>query len=285
MILENPKYEIIEQEPTIEGMFKQIELAGRTCYKSEDKITIDSAKKFVQKLIECKHFAMLEHGTIYLKMPANAPELNELSIIHNPWIVINKVEEKDNTWYAIITNYRLLIEHFSTKYIEDLLQNYFCKPTEHHAKRRTVKLTTSLHVYKDLTRHRKMSFAIESTRYCNYSKSKFGKELTFIRPIWCDSIENDELLETDIEFYSSLAAIEKCYMNLIENGWKPQCAAEILPQCIKADVVITGFEHDWEWMFKVRADGITGKPHPEVERIMIPIARDLREKRMMEHVC
>ena len=66
MKLIDPSYEILEQEPGIEGMLKQIERAGRTCYKSEDKITANSAREFVQRMIDSKHTAMLEHGTCYL---------------------------------------------------------------------------------------------------------------------------------------------------------------------------------------------------------------------------
>ena len=61
--------EIIPQTPGIDGIYKQIEKAGRTCYKSEDKITEDSAKKFVDMLATNKHGAMLEHGTVYLDLP------------------------------------------------------------------------------------------------------------------------------------------------------------------------------------------------------------------------
>ena len=274
MTIETPKYEIIEQEPTVGGMFKQIEIAGRTCYKSEDKITEDSAKKFVQKLIESKHFAMLEHGTVYLKIPANDLIWKDLSVAESQWFIANKVCDEHQNWWAITTNYRVLVENFSPQFVHDLIYNYFCEPTEHHEKRRTVKLTTSIHVYKDLTRHRKMSYAIESTRYCNYSKDKFDNNITFIDPIWCSDDQDNNRA-----FYESLKNIEQCYMNLIKSGWKPQQAAEILPQCTKADVVITGFDKDWEWIFKVRVDGITGKPHPEVERIMVPIAKELRGMR------
>ena len=62
----NASYEIWEQEPGIQGIFKQIERAGRICYKSEDNITEDSAEPFVQRMIDSKHTAMLEHGTVYL---------------------------------------------------------------------------------------------------------------------------------------------------------------------------------------------------------------------------
>ena len=67
MKLIESKVEVIEQQPGLEGVYKQTELAGRTCYKSEDKITEDSAKEFVDRMIKSKHGAMLEHGTVYLK--------------------------------------------------------------------------------------------------------------------------------------------------------------------------------------------------------------------------
>lgn len=69
MKLIKPSFEIIEQQPGLEGIHKQIELAGRTCYKSEDKITPDSAKSFVDRMVKSGHGAMLEHGTVYLKIP------------------------------------------------------------------------------------------------------------------------------------------------------------------------------------------------------------------------
>ena len=69
MRLIKPNVEIIEQQPGLEGMYKQIELAGRTCYRSEDKITEDSAKGFVDRMIKSGHGAMLEHGTVYLRIP------------------------------------------------------------------------------------------------------------------------------------------------------------------------------------------------------------------------
>ena len=76
MRLIKPNVEIIEQQPGLEGMYKQIELAGRTCYKSEDKITEDSAKAFVDRMINSQHFAMLEHGTVYLRIPIEEYEKN-----------------------------------------------------------------------------------------------------------------------------------------------------------------------------------------------------------------
>ena len=88
MKLIKPSFEIIEQKPRdivipadmeigprmwkdelINSVYRQIEIAGRTCYKSEDKITETSAKEFVDRMVKSGHGAMLEHGTVYLKVP------------------------------------------------------------------------------------------------------------------------------------------------------------------------------------------------------------------------
>ena len=62
--------EILPQTCGLDGIYKQIEIAGRTSYKSEDKITEDSAKRFVDMLLNRGHTAPLEHGTVYLLITA-----------------------------------------------------------------------------------------------------------------------------------------------------------------------------------------------------------------------
>lgn len=287
MKLINPSYEILEQESGLQGVYKQIELAGRTCYKSEDRITEDSAEKFVNAMIKNGHTAMLEHGTVYLYIKHNEqngvdmgdPYDISFDLLFSPYVKRNSNFDTHETWYT--TNLRWLVEKYPEQAEnqaysfswKDIIEHYGCEPTENHPKRHTVKLTTSLHVYKDLTRHRTMSFAIESTRYCNYSKGKYGSELTFIEPCW-----NIEGL-SDILFKTALEKIEDSYIRLIEEcGWQAQQAAEVLPQCVKADVVITGFEDDWNHMFDLRALETTGKPHPEVKRIITPIMNEFYEK-------
>lgn len=290
MKLINPTYEIINQKSgTLDDIYKHIELCGRTCYKSEDRITENSAEKFVEAMIKNGHTAMLEHGTVYLYIKHNNydrygidmgdPYGISLDLLFSPYVKHHTNFDTHESWYT--TNLRWLVEKYPEQTEnqaysfswKDIIERYGCEPTEHHPKRHTVKLTTSLHVYKDLTRHRTMSFAIESTRYCNYSKGKFGSELTFIRPCWCGkSAIQDNLFE------SELKAIEGVYLQLITDGWQAQQAAEILPQCVKADVVITGFEDDWNHIFDLRSLGTTGKPHPEVERIITPIMKEFHEK-------
>lgn len=129
MKLIESKVEVIEQQPGLDGVYKQIELAGRTCYKSEDKITEDSAKEFVDRMIKSKHGAMLEHGTVYLKLQNPT---HYLFYSQNKYTKTNFVEGR----YYITTNLRVLVEN---NWLDDL--QYICEPTEHHEKRITARFT------------------------------------------------------------------------------------------------------------------------------------------------
>lgn len=296
MRLIDPSYEILEQQDGLQGVYKQIELAGRTCYKSEDKITDESAENFVQRMIDSGHTAMLEHGTVYFYIKReedgginpNDPFEIDFDTIFCKYGQHKTNFETHETFFT--TNLRWLVEQYPNDW-KKIYKYYARTPDERWPKRRTVKLTTSLHVYKDLTRHRKASFAIESTRYCNYSKGKFGSELTFITPIWCDKEEIDKYGEyhvvdraktLDSAFMATLNRIENEYIYLVENGWQAQQAAELLPQCVKADVIITAFDDDWKHIFNLRAKGTTGKPHPEVQRIMIPLMNEFISRKYID---
>ena len=192
MKLINSKYEIIEQEPGLEGIYKAIERAGRTCYKSEDKITDTSAKEFVDRMIKSGHGAMLEHGTVYLGRPVfpdiglNGGYSYETDGFYKKYIdnKFSHVEVKPFKWSGedgcyVTTNLRVLVEN---NWLDDL--QYICEPTEYHERRVTVHFVCDRGVSHEFVRHRVFSFAQESTRYCNYSKDKFGNELTFITPGW-----------------------------------------------------------------------------------------------------
>lgn len=168
MKLVKQSYEIIPQENFLVGMYKHIEKAGRICYKSEDKITEDSAKKFVERMIISKHTAMLEHGTVYLKKEYDSKvQFFEDSITEfytdNPYskcLRIRLTEDRQGKQLCCITtNYRVLIENDR---LDDL--KYLCEPTKYHEKRITVKFTTDQGILREFTRHRVFSFAVESTR-------------------------------------------------------------------------------------------------------------------------
>ena len=158
MKLIKPNVEIIEQQPGLEGMYKQIELAGRTCYKSEDKITEDSAKAFVDRMIKSGHGAMLEHGTVYLTIPITDSTSYRIDAYRRNKYTRSDIS-KDVRNYYITTNLRVLVEN---NWLNDL--QYICEPTEYHEKRITVKWTCDRGVSHEFVRHRVFSFAMESTR-------------------------------------------------------------------------------------------------------------------------
>lgn len=271
MRLIKPSFEIIEQKPGIEGVYKQIELAGRTCYKSLDKITEDSAKGFVDRMIKSGHGAMLEHGTVYLVIPYDYADIScrlEVPIVsdivekykRNPYTQWHMRDDGFSRLAFITTNYRVLVEN---NWLDDL--KYQCEPSEHHVKRVTVKFVCDRGVSHEFVRHRVFSFAQESTRYCNYSKDKFGNELTFIEPCWdWGSVTRDGF----VAFQTALVEAENMYLYLLQNGWKPQQARAILPNSLKTELIMTGTIKQWEGFFKLRD---AKDAHPQARELAQPL--------------
>lgn len=207
----NAGYKILTE--ISEGGIKElqhIEKIGRVCYKSEGLITEDgaSARKFIRKLINNGHEAMLEHSSL------------------------------------------------------------------------SVLFTVDRGVTHELVRHRIMSFAQESTRYCNYSGDKFGNEITVIRPcFWSkDAIEADitgDTLSAYTVWQEACEQAEEAYLRILECGGTPQQARSVLPTSIKADITLTGNYREWRHFFKLRACGITGAPHPQMLEVTIPLLREV----------
>lgn len=193
-----PGYEILT--PIRGDELQLIEKAGRTCYKSEENITDESAKKFVAGLINRHHEAMLEHSFLSIR--------------------------------------------------------FICDRGVSH----------------ELVRHRLASFAQESTRYCNYSKDKFGGELTFIDPLFWekDSFEYSRWLKV-----CEMAEDEYCRL-LSKPGVTPQEVRSVLPNSIKTEVVMSANYREWRHFFKLRAARATGPAHPQMEELTIPLLEELK---------
>ena len=294
MKLIKPYFNIIEQQSGLEGMYKQIEMAGRTCYKSEDKITEDSAKEFVDRMIKSGHGAMLEHGTVYLTIPGEhePDEWGRADVFINykgsyrynkySKVVVEYWEQEPvgtqcefckkipRSRLHITTNLRVLVEN---DWMEDL--QYICEPTEYHEKRITVRYTSDIHFYKDTTRHRVFSWAIESTRFCNYLKKKFGASISFLIPCWLKE-------EEELEFEEDLRTIESIYFKWINKGWQAQQAAYFLIQGTKAEIIMTGFVSDYKHFFDLRSElAVTGKPHPTVVELVEPLRQEFINRNLV----
>lgn len=300
MRLIKPSFEIIEQKPGIDGLLQHIERCGRTCYKSEDKITEESAPKFVDMLVKRGHTAMVEHGTVYLKYDIiehgsmnlpNKYHFNKYSVVtinneplHGYEIPEYKEKFNGHTYAYITTNYRVLLQN---DWLDDL--KYQCEPSEHHVKRVTVKFVCDRGVSHEFVRHRVFSFAQESTRYCNYSKDKFGGDCTFIIPSWIDSNDFEisrtlrwgEHLTYEVEritgdpnnaplsvYLQSLLQAEEAYMELLKEGWIAQQARAVLPNSLKTELIMTGTIEQWEGFFKLRC---AKDAHPQARELAVPL--------------
>lgn len=284
-LIESSVQIIEEKDP-----YKMIELAGRTCYKSEDKITENSAKEFVDRMIKLGHGAMLEHGTVYLAYIVFIMDVDNENNLTPEHIFYkyqsnkySKVKVVPYSWSGedavyVTTNLRVLVEN---NWLDDL--QYQVEPTEHHEKRITAKFICDRGVSHEFVRHRVFSFAQESQRYCNYSKDKFGNELTFIKPTWLDiptgdytywdgdwcDIDNMKIqLPSDNgiadNFLWCLNNAGMQYRLLINKGLKPQEARAILPNATKTELVMTGFESDWDHFFELRCSGAA---HPDAKKL------------------
>lgn len=238
----------------LDSIYEQIERCARVCYKSEPK---GDPKEFVDRLIKNGHTAMLEHGTVYLIIKW-WHIIKFIKYLFNPYSKIRRYK-------YITTNLRVLVEK---DWLDDL--KYIVAPTALHRKRYSLKFTTSIGITRELIRHRKFSFANESTRYCNYSKDKFDSEITFIEPWWLssdkviDSMAYDNAYEL---FVSSCEEAEGYYMTMLDSGFKPQDAREFLPLATKSEIVMTGFQEDWIHFFNLRLRETTGKAHPDMKNL------------------
>ena len=191
------------------------------------------------------------------------------------------MNNSENDYWYITSNYRVIIEN---EWIDDL--QYLCEPTEFHAKRITVHFVCDRGVSHEFVRHRVFSFAQESTRFCNYSKGKFGNQLTCIIPSWLGLEEDSYSLEDVEEKYDKCLIIDRCkneeeasfvralcyaereYFDLLELNWKAQQARDVLPNSLKTELVMTGTIKQWEGFFKLRD---AGSAHPQAYELAHPL--------------
>jgi thymidylate synthase (FAD) len=302
-------FEIIEQEPGINGIYKSSELPGRICYGSQNKMAEGTAEIFCKGLMKSSHGAPLEHGTVYLKVPHNykyecynAEFYDNGTVLdkylHNPY---SKVYNTYDCIY-VTTNLRVLFEN---EWMDDL--KYLCEPTEYHEKRYTVRFTVDRFTGEEFLRHRKASFNRESTRYVLFTKEKFGNgSIKYIIPTWlldkiddineikklsvsdfCESIikyEKDEIELSDIFVWeSALKIAEWSYCTLTNiHGWKAEEARTVLPCAINSPLIKTAFISDWKHFFNLRVKGTTGKPHPQASELAEPLMHEFIKRGYLE---
>lgn len=284
MKLIKQSFEFINQTDfSLVGIKKHIERCARVSYKSEDKITDTSYEKFVNMLESRGHDRPLEFGTVYLSRTSQKEDNMEWldKYAYNPWSKFSfgngstRINgELRNTVY-VTTNYRVIKEH----HWEDDLQ-YLCEPTEYHYKRYTIHMILDRGVMDEFRTHIGLSHLAESTRYVNYSKEKFGSEVTFIKPCWCNIPEGDygtpdyipdrlpRMGATEAGLIDALQYAEYYYFFLLSEGWTPQQARSVLSLSIKSELISCGFKDSWENFF-YRRDAPDA--HPMAQEIAKPM--------------
>lgn len=284
MKLIKQSFEFINQTDfSLVGIKKHIERCARVSYKSEDKITDTSYEKFVNMLESRGHDRPLEFGTVYLSRTSQKEDNMEWldKYAYNPWSKFSfgngstRINgELRNTVY-VTTNYRVIKEH----HWEDDLQ-YLCEPAEYHYKRYTAHMILDRGVMDEFRTHVGLSHLAESTRYCNYSKDKFGNEITFIKPCWCNIPEGDygtpdyipdrlpRIGATESGLIDAFQYAEYYYFFLLSEGWTPQQARSVLPLSIKSELISCGFKDSWENFF-YRRDAPDA--HPMAQEIAKPM--------------
>ena len=312
MKLINSNYEIMEPvDYSLDNLYKFVELCGRVCYKSEDRITSDSATKFVNRMIKSGHTSVLEHGTVYLKIRLDSNCTQEFKNWYNdifstfdysPYSIVSKLLSVNGYEIMYITtNLRVLYENA----LLDELKPYFCtQPEDMHERRYTVRFICDRGISHEFVRHRAFSFSQESTRYCNYNKDKFNNEVTYIIPSTCNDIPDNTSLEdrskvnyfvwgnidphhtntpkvsefTRQFLYRSIDA-ELSYIVLTNKGYTAQQARQILPNAIKTELIMTGFASQWEHFFELRDDK---KAHPDAQKLAKPLHEEFINRKYID---
>ena len=245
-------------------------------------------------MIASEHTAMLEHATVYLTLDEHDDRTD--FYCHNRFTHVNMVDGKA----YITTNLRVLVENGRMDDLKEL-----CEPTALHERRVTVHFTTQVAITREFNRHRVNSMAEQSTRYCNYSKEKFGAEITINLPQWVKelpdgawtstieegtvSLDDDAFLAltkkvvageadaADNWLFANLAA-ERAYLNLTALGRKPQEARVVLPLDTNTELIHTAFLSDWKHFFDLRALGTTGAPHPDAKAVALPLYEEMKRR-------
>ena len=295
---------VIEERDELRGNLTAIERAARTCYKTEDRITDTSAEKMVRSLRQRQHYAMLEHGdyiftfTDYhlydIVVTVLRRLMEETGVV--PLLAFTNIAERPiisgniRAWREFIASDSAAAYYFTglidPVYIEDLItpEDRCDDPRVcqlHYADlvgeverrthlRQTVRFTIDRGVSHEFVRHRVMSFAQESTRWCNYSGDRFGREITVIDP--CYLIPGTEAY---MLWKRQCMSAEVGYFTEMNIGLQPEEARALLVNSTKTELVMTGTLGQWDHFFDMRARQTTGKAHPQAAEVAIPLMGEM----------
>ncbi len=280
----------------IDDFYDKIAYVAHNCYQVEGKTP---NRDFVTNLIKSSHLAMIEHFVFHFMIDEKL--FIKLQSLMNKYIVLSKTNE-DNQFLLTLSCRPLLenrsIEEFipiinalpsdvsSIFNVKSIDESHIIVPIdEAYLKHlyeiniisekvykehcyRSIKIITDRGVTHELVRHRPCSFAQESTRYCNYSKNKFGNSITLIKPL-----DYDKYADTYDKYYQSF---EDGYFELINKGARLDVARALLPNGLKTSIIVTASLEEWDHIFELR---MANGAHPDMIETMKRVKEVIDEKR------
>ena len=306
MRLINQSHEIISEKDKL----KLIELCGRVCYKSENKISDDSASAFVSRIVRFGHWSVLEHASIafeideetflWIKKSMARVDLIDNYVNDDRYLILSNLDRfvvsgNFRAWKEYLTIPNVLmndalraimfyLHHKWPEIFNPILASDYMKEELKESdmslnerilhKKISVRFITNRGVTHELVRHRDASFSQESTRYVNYKNS----EIEFIKPVWMDNVYlglyspvfNAENQEGI--FIEQCLLSELAYNNLISFNWRPEMAREVLPNALKTEIVMTASLREWYHIIKLRT---SSKAHPQIRALITGLRNDL----------
>ncbi|MFA6829540.1 MAG: FAD-dependent thymidylate synthase [Bacilli bacterium] len=276
--------------------YDKISLVAHNCYQVGEKGHEDNVA-FVKRLIASGHYAMIEHYRFLFRVDIETFTL--CCSFSNPYFTafLNNGECYIScSLRGLLDSYKEVKSHaFASVLIQSLPENVktLCVPLERKAQHMelvsndeaklclnqyfyelstyvTYQIITDRGVTHEIVRHRPCSFAQESTRYCNYTKDKFSNSLTFMKPLGYD--ENKEVYDS---FYQKTA---DTYFQLISNGAKPDFARSVLPNSLKASIMVTCSIQEWRHIFELRCSEAA---HPDIRRVMEMVRDDMKNRQLL----
>lgn len=281
---------LVENDP-----IKKIEKCGRVCYKSEDKITEDSAEKFVANIIKRGHEAVLEHASFIFQVSYNVYEdiRDKVIFVENRYPVKMYLRFTDSDGYIVSGNVRawrdffcfagvppymndfveanpILFSEFKSDFpfnlrggkwnIRQISTNELVSTYQRLVHEDiSVKFICDRGVTHEIVRHRPASFCQESTRYCNYRNEKFGGEITVIKP--CFFKENSTRY---LNWFVACKSSETAYNAILEDGGTTQEARDVLPNSLKTELIMTAPLMEWCHFFNLR---MSPAAHPQMREV------------------
>lgn len=304
MIVVDPSYEI-QDELDQASLVIRLEVCGRICYKSEEKIDRDSALPFVKKIAEHGHNSVMEMAVVTLAVKCSDEQFAALLALEPKYLFIDRLDDEILVTASIRSFRELYQRAGKTPLVEAMvgfqvdshsylfegiwdgghglreesniqvrkldLQEVEGLPAALVANHRFcgVKLTVNRAVTHEIVRHRPCSYLQESQRYCRYSQDKFGNQVTFIKPMFYkEGTEEFSLWQKAME------DTEKIYLQLLDTS-TPQAARTVLPNSCKTEIIVYCNLTEWKHIFKLRTSPAA---EPSMREVMIPLAAEMEER-------